>query len=155
MLESLEDVRWRDYPQPSGDPSAVPSALRALALASTREDADNAYGAVLNAVGRDHAGTYYPVVIPAIHFLGDIAAQGGEYARRYALEALTDLVWSFEPEPGFEMISDARGKEVDLRTVVRDAGAMLSPLLQQAAVRPDNEPLTARLARDLLELLGK
>ena len=151
MLESVERVPWHTYQQPSSDQGAVPRALRALAFASVPEDA---YGALLNAVGRDHAGTYYPVVVPAMDFIGEIAEQGGDHARRYALEALIDLVWSFEPEPGFEKIDDGSGGEVGLRAAVREAGARLIPMIRHAAVRPDNEPVAQKIARDLLDLLA-
>ena len=154
MLESIERVHWDAYRQPSNDENAVPKALRALAFASTEVEAHDAYGALLDAVGRDHAGTYYPVVVPAIGFIGEIIDAGGPHARRYALEALTDLVWSFEPEPGFEKINNELGREVGLQAAVKQAGARLAPLIRQAAQRADNEPAVAQLARHLLELLA-
>jgi hypothetical protein len=126
--------------------------LRALASSSTQEDAYNGYGGLLNAVGRDHSGTYYPVVVPAIPFIGEVVEQGGQYARRYALEALTDIVLSFEPEPGFETIFEG-GRAIELREAVRAAGIRLAPILRLAAVRFDNEPIAQRLAQDLLNQL--
>ena len=146
-------MQWRSYPQPSHTADAVPQAISALATASTKEDAYRAYGELLTAVGRDHAGTYYPVVVPAIQFIGEIVEHGGAYARRYALEVLTDLTRSFEPEPGFEIVHNDEGDEIDLRVAVRQATTRLGDALRRAAVQDDNGQDARTLARELLDFL--
>ena len=155
MLEAVDRIHWHSYPQPSSDQQAVPNALRALAFDPAEGDSQRTYVALLDAVGRNHAGTYYPVVVPTIPFLGEIIEDGSARARRNALEVLVDLAWSFEPEPGFEMVDGGIGNTVELRAAVRSATAKLSDIIQRAAVRPENDPAMKQTAQQLLVLLAK
>ncbi|MCL2778712.1 MAG: hypothetical protein FWD73_11975 [Polyangiaceae bacterium] len=74
-------VDWVRYAQPAwNSPGEVPSALRALANPNDL-DRLRAYHRLLYALGNDHAGTYFPVVLPAIAALGEILRDGVLVAR--------------------------------------------------------------------------
>jgi hypothetical protein len=110
MLEGLENVRWDLEAQPpSNAMSEIANALRALSVASP-ETSDEAYSRMLYALGNNHAGTYYPVVLAAVPFFGGILRDGGPTARLRTLDVLIDLVGSFEPEPGFEVVAASAGR---------------------------------------------
>jgi hypothetical protein len=114
------------YPQPEwNDETSVIRALELTAVASDRAAAKVAYGRLLHAVGNDHAGTYFPVVLALLPAFGDILKTGAPWAQWAVVEALTDLTGSFEPEKGFEHFltpgeSDAETLAVQFRRRVQE-----------------------------------
>jgi len=74
MLEDLAEVPWGSLAQPDWNAAndEVPFALRALAAAASEHEARETYHQVLFALGNNHAGTYYPVALAAVPFLGQI-----------------------------------------------------------------------------------
>ena len=73
-IDHLEQIDWRSFPQPEWNtPDAVPRALTQLVTVTDDKTSTDAYHAVLYAFGNNHAGTVYPVAIPAIAFLRGIA----------------------------------------------------------------------------------
>lgn len=150
----IDDIEWASYPQPADNrPDSVPRALGELATASSDAAAREAYDSFLFAVGNNHAGTYYPVVVPAIDFLAEVVASAPEPARIAALDILVDLVSSFEPQPGHEQFVRPTGEAVELRTALRQKVRGLMPLLRTVA-EDEARPASARkLARDLLDAL--
>ena len=86
MLNELHAVPWQQFQQPSwngGD--EVPGALRHLAAAASEAESGEACHRMLYALGNDHAGTYFPVVVPAIPYLVDVAVHGQQWAGHAAL----------------------------------------------------------------------
>lgn len=151
MLTGIENVRWDLETQPSWNAKGeVAAALRALSLASP-ETGDEAYSRMLYALGNNHAGTYYPVVLAAVPFLGAILRDGGPTARLRTLEMLIDLVGSFEPEPSFAVVESSAGRR-PLKDVLKDKVLPLAALIErrQFDVASREE---AKLAQDLLSLL--
>lgn len=122
MLEKLELVPWDSIPQPEwnrrGD---VAAAIGALVAASSDSDSWDAYNRLLFATGNNHAGTYYPVVLEVIPFLGEILQDGPLLARLRALDALIDLVGCFCPEPGYENVPSMEGTATPLDAKMRSA----------------------------------
>ncbi|RKG92733.1 hypothetical protein [Corallococcus terminator] len=111
MLEGLEHIRWDQEVQPSWNtPDEVPQALRALA-AATPETGDAVYSRVLYALGNNHAGTYFPVVLAVVPFLGELLREGSATTRIQTLEILIDLIASFDPDPDFEFIGTPTGPQ--------------------------------------------
>lgn len=154
MLEALDQVPWASQPQPSWNrPDSVPAALRLLNSASTPVEAQTAYNQVLYAFGNNHAGTYYPVVIRAVPFLAELLSHNVAAVREVTLDVLIDLVGSFAPEPGFDLL-DEQGPRRHLSTVLHAAVAELRPVLMG---RPDREDATRenRLINDLLNLIAQ
>lgn len=151
MLSGLDHEEWGRYAQPPWNAtSEVSAALRALADAGDI-DRSRAYHRVLYAVGNDHAGTYFPVVIPAIPFLGEILRGPALIARLRALDVLIDLVGSFEPEPGHEEVASATGQR-PLKAMVQEAAALLSSAVEHLHGQPGSDE-EARLAGELLALI--
>ena len=99
MLDGLDAVDWLSFEQPSWNrEESVPQALRTVAEASSEDEGSGAYHRLLYALGNNHAGTYYPVVLPALPFMIRLLSEGSTWARITILDALVDLAGSFEPE---------------------------------------------------------
>jgi hypothetical protein len=153
MLEELGEVAWSVHAQPDGNqPDAVPTSLRALATSSTQDESRAAYNTFLFAVGNNHAGTYFPVVLAALPFLGEVLRLGGDWARIAVLDILIDLNGSFAPAPGFERIIGAPGDMRQLEDALHRETARLSPLVR-AAFSAGATKVERELAGELLGLL--
>jgi hypothetical protein len=154
VLESLDHIDWAAFSQPANNHvGTVPCALLTLSAVASDQDAIDAYHKFLFAVGNDHAGTYYPVVVPTIQFLGEIVAAPADHPANAALEALSDLMVSFQPEPGHEHFSSSTGSKVSLRDVLADEIRQLSATLNAITGDAARPAETRRLAADLLKLL--
>lgn len=154
MLESAHHVDWAAFAQPlANTPDTVPLAMHRLAAAASEDDATEAYHGFLYAVGNNHAGTYFPVVVPAIQFIGQILAASADVPAAAALEVLTDLATSFEPEPGHERVVSASGAEVALCDVLAEEIRALVPLLEMVAGDAARPAATRALAADLRQVL--
>src|SRR4051794_16712540 len=113
MLEGLDLVEWDSIPQPEGNrPGEVPSALRALAVVAGDADSWDAYDRLLSATGNKHAGTYYPVALEVVPFLGEVLIHGELYPRLRALDVLIDYLASFSPELGHEDVPSPYGPPI-------------------------------------------
>ena len=100
MLDSVDQIELSRRQRPrEGRSGEVAAALRALAFAASEEDAEVAYHRVLFAVGNNHRGSYFPIVLDAIPFLGEVLGGGTRFGRARALDVLIDLISSFEPDP--------------------------------------------------------
>ncbi len=151
MLDGLENVRWDLEAQPpSNAKDEVTNALRALSAASP-ETSDEAYSRMLYALGNNHAGTYYPVALAAVPFLGAILREGCPTARLRTLDVLIDLVGSFAPEPGFEVVETSAGRR-SLNDVLKDKVLEVATQIERRQLDAES-PEEAKLAQDLLALL--
>ena len=128
------------------------SALRDLAVAAP-ETRERAYARLLHALGNNHAGTYYPVVVTVVPFLGAILRSGGLTARLRTLDVLIDLVGSFAPATGFEVVATATGDRA-LRAVLRQEVLALERDVLRCQVEAgsaEEAALAQRLLADLRE----
>ena len=129
LLQGLEGISWTSYPQPQWNrQDQVPAELQALVACDSEQAAQRSYNALLYALGNNHAGTYFPVILPALPFLGRILEHGNEFSRGAVLDIIIDLYCSFGPEAGFETV-DLAGSRVDLKPLVDDELRKLSPLV--------------------------
>jgi hypothetical protein len=152
VLDDLDLVLWASLPQPEWNaPDAVPRTLRRVAAASSEQEFRAAYNDFLFALGNDHAGTYYPVVLSAVPFLRAVLERGGEWAKRAAIEALIDLTASFEPEPGYQVLVLHDGTRVDLAVQLAAAVAELSEAVRAVAA---DDSLAERTRAAAVELLA-
>jgi hypothetical protein len=120
---------WAQYAQPQGNgPNEVGNALESLRNC-TRENEDDAYNRFLFAIGNNHAGTYFPVAVPTIGFLGELLLDGSPVASEQSLNVLVDLLGSFWPEPAFENTETADGPKL-LTQLVLQAAQPLIPKLE-------------------------
>ncbi len=154
MLETLENIPWASLAQPEwNEPDEVPRSLRKLASCASDAEANDAYNCYLYAVGNNHAGTYCPVVLATIPFLGEILQRGSELSQASVLDVLIDLVGSFDPEPAFELIVQPDGQREELAVLLRMQVLRLSPLIREIGEDPGRGAEARRLARELLEVL--
>jgi hypothetical protein len=155
MFETLTKVNWAEIPQPEwNSPTEVLDALRALLNVEDDGDAQNVYHRLLYAFGNDHRGTYYPVALWAIPFLGETLRNDNALVRETAFNVLLDLVGSFEPEPEFDRIHTAHGLELPLKVALRDAVYRLRPEIDVCASAVSTDSREHAIAKELLSLLG-
>jgi hypothetical protein len=137
---------YQQFPQPeSNDSSTIDKALDALRDAHDEPSAGEAYDALLWAVGNNHSGTFYPVVLAVLPQIEEVLADGGVWSQRAAMESLIDLGGTFMPEPGYEMYLGASVRET-LRAFIHSLRPRVAPLTEVADAR-------ATSASDLLELI--
>jgi len=156
MLLELDSIPWASLAQPAGnDASTVPNVIRALAAAASTEDAQRAYNDFLYAVGSNHAGTYFPVVLHALPFLAEILRSGQPLAREAILDVLIDLVGSFEPDAAHEVITTESGAPAFLSQLVFQCISDFVDVVQSMASHTSEHDRAHRLANELLELLSE
>lgn len=153
-IEQLASTSWESFAQPPGNaPSAISDAIRRLSAANTADAAALAYNAFLFAVGNNHAGTYFPVVIEALPFLEEIIREGSAVARNAALDVLIDLVGSFEPDPDFQWLCTGLDDKRLVRDVLRERVVALDDLITRFALDLSAEHETRERAGALLDLI--
>jgi hypothetical protein len=134
------------FPQPeSNGPDTVESSLEALWAAHDESSSVDAYDAFLWAMGNNHAGTFYPVVLGVLPEIEKILVSGKPWAQRATIEALIDLGGSFMPEQGYETYLGGSVQET-LRAFLHRIRRHLEPLVVGDDAR-------AKSAIDLLELI--
>jgi hypothetical protein len=141
-----EFIDFSIYPQPEWNgPQSVSTALELVIQARDKESSNSAYDRLLYAVGNNHAGTYFPVILAVMPHLETILHRGEPWAQRTVLEALIDLFSSFVPEhETFEGVS--------ISPVLRERISALKPHLAPLAT---GNPITSKSAKDLLDCLDK
>ena len=134
------------FPQPdSNEPDSVEKALLALREANDAQTAVDACDAFLWAMGNNHAGTYYPVVLGVLRELEQILTSGRAWSQRAVMESLIDLGGTFAPEPGYETFMGASVRET-LTTFIHSLRHHLVGLAAGSDARAES-------AADLLELI--
>ena len=155
MFESLTEVTWTQVPKPKWNPpTEVPDALRTLLNIESEMDAERGYHRLLYALGNDHAGTYYPVALWVVPFLGDALHHERPLVRETALSVLLDLVGSFEPEPEFETFHTSSGLEMPLKGALCDAVGKLRPDLVELASALTTSSLERARVTELLSWIS-
>jgi hypothetical protein len=142
----MKSLHLDPFPQPeSNDPGAIAAALEALRRASDAASADEAADAFLWAVGDNHAGTFYPVVLGVLPEIERIILDGGAWAQRAVMESLIDLGGSFIPQAGHEAYLGASVQDT-LKAFIQSLRPHLVPLRDTGDGR-------AQSAADLLDLI--
>jgi len=134
------------FPQPeSNDFGSVDASLEALWTAHDESTAVEAYDAFLWAMGNNHAGTFYPVILGVLPEIEKTLVSGKPWAQRATIEALIDLGGSFIPEEGYETYLGGSVQET-LKAFVHSMRRHIAPLAAGDDAR-------AKSAIDLLELI--
>lgn len=142
----MEPLALHDFPQPEwNDSSSVDTALDALRRAHDKPSADEAYDRFLWAMGNDHAGTFYPVVLAVLPQIEQILASGSAWSQRAAMESLIDLGGSFVPEEGHDTHLGS-SVQATLQAFIQSMRPYIQPLAQGDDAR-------SRSAIQLLELI--
>lgn len=151
MLETIDQVEFSRRQRPANaPPGEVAAALRALAFAVSDADADQAYHRVLYSVGNDHSGSYFPIVLDIVPYLGEILVVGAHRTRARALDVLIDLLASFGPDP--DVLSQDDMQPEQLPVLLKSRVESLRPILENL-VSDQSESEVPRLAQDLLKCL--
>lgn len=146
VLDRVKGVHWRLYDQPEwNDPLSVPKAIEKLL--NSEEDA---YICLINAVGNNHAGTYYPIVLELLPFLEEIIKANEPSPQRIAICFLDDLFASFHPQSGYEKLRDGTAQHQDLEVTFRSRVRQLMPILMP--ISSSTGP-NAALASEFLSLI--
>jgi hypothetical protein len=142
----MKPLHLDHFPQPpSNDPGTVEDALEALSSAHDESTAVDACDAFLWAVGNNHAGTFYPVILGVLPEIERIVVSGKAWAQRAAIEALIDLGGTFVPEKGHETYLGSSVQET-LKAFVQSMRRHIAPLATGDDAR-------AKSAAELLELI--
>lgn len=148
MLETIDLVPWSSLLQPEGNQPGEPQkALRQIESVASEKEASEAYTRFLYAVGNDHRGTYYPVVLATVPFLEELLVGGNEWVQGTALNVLIDLVGSFWPEPGIP-------GETQLQELLMTAVNRLLPIINAIEQDQTCGTRTRKLAAELSGLLA-
>jgi hypothetical protein len=133
-------------PQPdSNESDTVEKALLALREANDEQTAVDACDAFLWAMGNNHAGTFYPVVLGVLPAVEQILVNGQAWAQRAVMESLIDLGGTFVPEPGYETYLGASVQDT-LRTFIQS-------LRHHVVTLATGNDARAKSAIDLLDLI--
>ena len=145
-MSSMSPSELNSFPQPdSNESDSVEAALFALRNAHDGSSASEAYDSFLWAIGNNHAGTFYPVVLGVLPEIEQILVSGSPWAQRSAMECLIDLGGSFVPEEGYEMYRGVSVQE-SLNAFIHSMRCHVTPLVVGNDVQ-------AQSAIDLLELI--
>jgi hypothetical protein len=126
----------------------VAKSIAELRQIQTREQAslrgNSADSRFHNAVGHDHSGAYYPVVLTSLDPLEEILQKGSAWARFVVVNILFNLYCSFYPVTGDLLQDKVLGEELQTRI------ARLVPVFR--SLSQADEP-DAQTARELVEAI--
>ena len=146
MLDRINAVPWGHYAQPEWNkPNSIAEALAKVVRADP-----GAYNSLLYAVGNNHAGTYYPVLLAVLPFLEEILHVGEPASQRVALCVLDDLFASFQPEPGFEEFDPPEGGTQRVEAAFKQRIHQLGSVLDRIDSAGNSNSLLASQLRQLL-----
>jgi hypothetical protein len=131
-----ESSTYASYPQPAwNQPSTLVRVQEAVEVAYSRATADEASSALLYAVGNNHAGTYYPIVLSLFPIFESVLRYGSEWSRYAVLESLVDLCGSFEPASEYVMFAvPPSDKPLALSALLLSNATQLCELVKDIAV---------------------
>jgi hypothetical protein len=136
------------YPQPEWNgPHSLSDALTSVAQACDKESSLRAYNDLLYAIGNNHAGTYYPVVLAVIPKVDEILLVGKAWPQYTVLEVLIDLCSCFQPELGHEAF---QGEPLSL--ALRECVLSLKAHIELVA---NGTGIAADSARELLDCFNE
>jgi hypothetical protein len=145
--QALRAVDWTAH---GADPAVVTSAVRQLRRVRSEQEGQDAYNAVLDAVGHNHSGWLYDATGPAAAILVAVVRATRGWARRTALEILIDCLAWVRPEQRF---IDADGRTRGVKAALRAAVTSLGAELHMIAADSDTTVPVAKSANDLLHAL--
>jgi hypothetical protein len=148
LLEQIRDVNWANFAQPEWNKSGdIAHAFDLVLAANDATSSQNAYNQIMFAIGNNHAGTYYPVIVPALPFMAEIMNNENLWARATVTSALADL-YGFEPEferPNYHTTDKLRE---ELYSIVQNTIPNFRDALERLAA---NNEIASRDARELLQ----
>lgn len=153
LFEQIDVEPWQRFSQPEWNkPHSVSKALHAVCNAKNGAASSDAGDLLLYAVGNNHAGTYFPVLLGTLPFLEQILCCNEPWPVRIVLCVLDDLVASFQPEPGYEIAEGVDGEKID---VAKHFKASMLKLCPQLTLLVNMDQFNASVAQQLLDLINE
>lgn len=138
----------RANPQPEWNtPESVSTALEDVIKTCDEKSSSLAYNRLLYAVGNNHAGTYFPIILAVMPCLESILRAGERWPQRTVIQILIDLFSSFVPEPGWETFNG-----VSLRATLRER---IIPLKSYVIPLCKDDSVASKCAQDFLKCLNE
>lgn len=112
LTDKIDNIDWIDFNGPSQyDAQKVPLALKWLINLNDRNQANAVGDNLINALGYNHAGEYFPVVLKALDCIIEIANNTDSNVCRICPLATLNNLYYFEPNvAGYEHCSDSELK---------------------------------------------
>lgn len=152
MTEKFYAVHWHHYAQPEWNTeTSVADALSSVWEATDSDSSTRACNKLLYAVGNNHAGTYYPVLVAVTPYMDEILRIRGPWSVRAVLSTLIDLVASFEPAPGYQTFEDSAGNSQMLADAFKERMRRLRPSVEHIA---SGGGVNADFAKELISFLN-
>jgi hypothetical protein len=140
-------IDWTTYAQSEWNSADIfAEAVAAVRNAHDDESGRIACQELMRAAANNHAGTYWPVMVPMMDVCAEAIAHGSTWSKRAVLAFLDDIFASFAPEPGFEVVESA-GERVPLRDIIQRKYFELVPALSELVA---GNAECAPIASDLL-----
>ena len=132
MIEKFHSEHWHNYAQPEWNTeTSVADALSGVWEASDLDLSARACNKLIYAVGNNHAGTYYPVLVEVTPFMDERFFRSGQpWSVRTVLSILIDLLASFEPAPGCETFNDQAGNSQMPANAFKESTHRLRPSVE-------------------------
>jgi hypothetical protein len=143
-------IDWFQFAAPEeNQPTAVPLALGRIRTAPGQ---DGTYHDFLYAIGNNHCGTLYPIALPAFSILISLFEETEDAATLACLlNIFIDVLASFYPSPGHEIVALPNGERVPLKLPLYLGVLGAVPKVTHLTRGVDKE--LAGLAEELLTLL--
>lgn len=122
FIGKVSQINWGQFKGPEYyNPNDIIISLTNLVNLRNEDEKRSVYNDVLFAVGNNHAGTYYPVIVdvlPLIIML--LKSSRYELVRNCILEILSDWYYCFEPELGTFTTKTAKELEDFVKTHIKN-----------------------------------
>jgi hypothetical protein len=141
MDDFLYRLRAHDWASEIRSEWTAPEDLPPALSAAWRGDPD-AHDRLMRALANDHAGAWFPVLLGAMPYLGEILVHAPPAGVRATLALMDDLVHSFDVEP--ESPEQDRRRELAFREA-------LVPIRQAAVAIAATQPAHADWVTDLVD----
>jgi hypothetical protein len=143
-------VDWASYPTlraaDGGPRNSVPAGFRRIDAAQDLAGSVEAQTFMLDAVGRDQSKRLFPVLVPAMSFLLQMAVEATPWSRVAAIEVVTEVLDRALVEPAEGLLSVERAQ------LVRHVRPWQHRIQALESGEQDEPVRTA--ARDLLEAIA-
>ena len=153
MIGKFPAKHRHNYAQPEWNTeTSVADALSNVWEANDSDSSERACNKLLYAVGNNHAGTYYPVLVAVTPFMDEILRIGHPWSVRTVLSVLIDLLSSFEPAPGYETFNDEAGNSEMLANAFQESTRRLRPSVERIAAGGE---VNAEMAKEVISLIDR
>ena len=99
LIEEINCIDWRQF---NGPPyyqaEKIPLVLNALVDRRNSKKMENIGGQILNAIGNNHQGVYYPVVLRALDLLIEIEKGTENNEVRVCAKGILNDIYYFQPD---------------------------------------------------------